>query len=194
MGSTEKQAEAEGTAASTVDDAQPPPYGDTGTDDVDFTGEGLDQLHLGFSASPSTAISPTSDACLAHLKLLFAFYALKSRVGLQDGLWDIWDTRAQRARTSDDANSGAGPEGASIDLLALLREKRWAIYVARAVDRYATWWKSFVPNMLKEADMLQPGKNVAEGTGSERYVRFTAQVEPMRWTSGILPPLGKSQS
>ncbi|KAK7951046.1 uncharacterized protein PG986_006774 [Apiospora aurea] len=101
-------------------------------------------LNLGYDASPT----PVVDTCLAHLKLLRAFEGLKSRTGLTDGLWDIWDSRAQNA-------SRGGP----LDILVKLREKRWAVYVARAVDRYEAWWKSFVPTMLTEFDMVADGKD-----------------------------------
>ena len=37
---------------------------------------------------------PTEDICLAHLKLLGAFEELKTRIGHQDGLWEISSWRA----------------------------------------------------------------------------------------------------
>lgn len=123
------------------------------------------------SLSGAAAGKPTPDACLAHLRLLFAFQVLKNEVGYTDGLWEIWDERAK----------------GSAQVLAALREKRWALYVARAVDRYGAWWQSFVPDMLLEADLVTPG---VVGRTS-RYVGFVQEAKPMKWTEEMLPPLGK---
>ncbi|KAM0595135.1 hypothetical protein ACHAPN_005446 [Verticillium nonalfalfae] len=126
----------------------------------------LGELNL----SGAAAEKLTSDACLAHLRLLFAFQVLKNEVGYTDGLWEIWDERAK----------------GSAQVLAALREKRWALYVARAVDRYGAWWQSFVPDMLLEADLVTPG-----GVGrTSRYVGFVQEAKPMKWTEEMLPPLG----
>ncbi|KAH6690175.1 hypothetical protein EV126DRAFT_483533 [Verticillium dahliae] len=121
------------------------------------------------SLSGAAAGKPTPDACLAHLRLLFAFQVLKNEVGYTDGLWEIWDERAK----------------GSAQVLAALREKRWALYVARAVDRYGAWWQSFVPDMLLEADLVTPG---VVGRTS-RYVGFVQEAKPMKWTEEMLPPL-----
>ncbi|KAK8050282.1 hypothetical protein PG994_012012 [Apiospora phragmitis] len=133
-------------------------------------------LNLSCDASPTPAV----DTCLAHLKLLRAFEELKNRIGLTDGLWDIWDSRAQKAN-----RGGPGRSNDTLDILVKLREKRWAVYVARAVDRYEAWWKSFVPVMLTESDMMADGK---DGQLS-RFESFTSKREPMIWTSSSLPPL-----
>ncbi|CRK11061.1 hypothetical protein BN1708_010005 [Verticillium longisporum] len=125
----------------------------------------LGELNL----SGTAAARPTPDACLAHLRLLFAFQVLKNEVGYTDGLWEIWDERAK----------------GSAQVLAALREKRWALYVARAVDRYGAWWQSFVPDMLLEADLVTPG---VVGRTS-RYVGFVQEAKPMKWTEEMLPPL-----
>jgi hypothetical protein len=118
--------------------------------------------------------TPQADACLAHLRLLYAFERLKSETGYQDGLWDIWDSRAGGPTASNAA-----------DILVKLREKRWAVYVARAVDRYEAWWKSFVPQMLKEKETM-----AGEGADQQRYEGFT-ENKPTIWNEEMLPPLGK---
>ncbi|KAM0277349.1 hypothetical protein ACHAQH_005865 [Verticillium albo-atrum] len=123
----------------------------------------------GLSLNGAPAARPTADACLAHLRLLFAFQVLKNEVGYTDGLFEIWDERAK----------------GNVKVVAALREKRWALYVARAVDRYTAWWRSFVPDMLLEADLVSPG--MVGRTG--RYMGFAKEAEPMRWTEGMLPPL-----
>jgi hypothetical protein len=132
------------------------------------TAAAFSSLNLSQSSS-----EPTADACLAHLRVLFAFEELKTRIGLQDGLWDIWDSRAREA--------GANAK----NVLAVLREKRWAVFIARAVSRYEAWWQSFVPDMLKESDMT-----AADHETKERYLGFTAS-HPTVWAADMLPPLGE---
>ncbi|KAM0327175.1 hypothetical protein ACHAQA_006307 [Verticillium albo-atrum] len=125
---------------------------------------------LGALSLNSTPMAkPTADVCLAHLRLLFAFQVLKNEVGYTDGLWEIWDERAK----------------GNAKVLAALREKRWALYVARAVDRYAAWWQSFVPDMLLESDLVTPG--MVGRTG--RYIGFVNDAKPMKWTEDMLPPI-----
>lgn len=141
------------------------PPSDSNLEVTEKQGLGLNEDPLAFEAIPSV------EACLTHLKLLRAFEGLKQKVGYTDGLWDIWDSRAQ----------------GKLDILVKLREKRWALYVARAVNRYEVWWQSFVPRMLLEKDMIkQPG-----GTESSTYEGFVSQSEHIRWTTDILPPPGK---
>lgn len=139
---------------------------------------------LTLSSSPT----PTPDACLAHLRLLTALQRLKTETGYRSGLWEIHDSRAATANPSP-ANLKAADVGASAqlneDILVKLREKRWAVYVARAADRYASWWASFVPDMLRERDMVDPGPG-----REDRYEGFTGS-RPMVWNADMLPPLGE---
>ena len=151
-----------------------------------------------------TPQDPTVETCLAHLKLLYALQSLKEDVGYTDGLWNIWDSRA------DDPDSDIATElrddrlppsaAAAVDLsgpraekdrvapaelrkirLSKIREKRWALFVARAVDRYEAWWNVFPKTMLREADM-----NDKSGA---KYHGFVNETEYLRWTEDMLPPL-----
>ena len=71
-------------------------------------------------------------------------------------------------------------------VLSRLREKRWALFVARAVDRYEAWWKSRFRLTLTEDDM---GANTSF---RERYLDFpTRSGARMNWSAAELPPLGK---
>ena len=117
-------------------------------------------------------VFPSADTCLAHLKLLYAFRNLKEDVGYTDGLWGIKDPEPS---TSPDAR-----------LLSRLREKRWAVYLGRAVDRYEAWWNSFEGKKLVIGDM--------ETKGSVAYNRFTMDGESsrLRWDEVMMMPLGKS--
>lgn len=96
---------------------------------------------------------PDPETCLAHLRLLSAFQNMKEDIGYTDGLWGIWNSRA-------DGNIQVTPEGEILEdisvaadtmghkekelILSKIREKRWALFVARAVDRYEAWWNALV--------------------------------------------------
>lgn len=154
-------------------DAAPPVYtteagGNSLPADAEAIAASLGNLSLD-EASPG---KPAPDACLAHLRLLFAFQVIKNEVGYRDGLFDMWDERAR----------------GSPQVVSKLREKRWALYVARAVDRYTAWWNSFVPDMLLEGDMVAPGIADREG----RYDAFVTEARPAQWTEDMLPPLGRT--
>jgi len=153
--------------------------------------EAFDKLSLGTGSK-----YPDVDTCLAHLKLLFAFQVMKEEVGYTDGLWNIWDTRADDSATVSDVHDleetpASGPAGdeASKKRLAILskiREKRWAVFLARAVDRYEAWWTSMrAPNgPLSGAVMFIPG--------SDKYEAFTSPSnETVAWDATNLPPLGE---
>ncbi|KAG7042513.1 alpha-ketoglutarate-dependent sulfonate dioxygenase [Colletotrichum scovillei] len=194
--------------------------------------------------TPPPSSFPTQDACLAHLRLLTAFNRLKTETGYRDGLWDIWDARADTTtpmkhretpnvdgsgKNSDNHNHKTGKKAPigpdtevghdlELDILIRLREKRWAIYLGRAVDRYAAWWRSFGPDMLLESDMLVIGSEPSQSssssnggdlaerqgkgqyeaepeTGKSRRHRSRARYEgfpdskPMVWREEMLPPL-----
>ncbi|TQW05155.1 alpha-ketoglutarate-dependent sulfonate dioxygenase [Cordyceps javanica] len=132
----------------------------------------------------------TEDRCLAHLKLLHAFKEMKEDIGYTDGLWGIWDSLVTDGKgpslDSSKAPSGVASGERSVDegtkmLLSKLREKRWAIFVARAVDRYEAWWNAQNIKMLKEADMT-----VGDG---ESYMRFPSTSHKFEWNMSVMPPL-----
>ncbi|PSR84241.1 hypothetical protein BD289DRAFT_368883 [Coniella lustricola] len=159
-------------------------------DNVDITAA---FSHLSLASTPG---DPTVDTCLAHLKLLYAFQTLKDDVGYTNGLWGIWDSMADALQPGPDDLS-AEAAGASTTTpaattkvsaqeqaklnLSRLREKRWAIFVARAVDRYQSWWESRSGEPLFDYDMV-------EGSGS-RYHTFVDETKYMSWTEDMLPPL-----
>ena len=73
---------------------------------------------------------PKRDQCIAHLKLLECFHELRENVATQDGLFGIQD---------DFVPSGLS-ERDHAAFLVKIREKRWAVYVARAAMRFQSWW------------------------------------------------------
>lgn len=161
----------------------PPAYGAV---EAPHSGEGVGtQLHFDFSRldleSSDSLSCPATSTCLIHLKLLYAIEIHKNKIGHQDGLWGIWDKLGINS-TGDGLNSGHG-NGAS----SKRREKRWAIYVARAVDRYEAWWKSFVPDMITELDILGTGTNEAT-----KYEDLTMSSDAIEWNAEMIPPIGES--
>ncbi|KAI1119297.1 hypothetical protein F5Y14DRAFT_460544 [Nemania sp. NC0429] len=169
MGKLEKVEEAT-RAERSDDDAAPPSYNAAAA--TSLSPEDIDQLNSAFSSLkvPLIADEVTVDTCLAHLKLLFAFQTLKEAVGYTDGLWQIYDSEVSPDK-----------EGKN---LSLLREKRWALYVARAARRYSAWWNSFPIDPLTEDHMLADTPN---------YTQFASAAPPnlsaFAERSDMLPPI-----
>ncbi|KAK9419554.1 putative Alpha-ketoglutarate-dependent sulfonate dioxygenase [Seiridium unicorne] len=157
----------------------PPPYVQDASSDASATG--ARELSFEFSKlrleDSEHSSFPPAAFMLVHLKLLQAFENLKHTVGNCDGLWDIWD-HANDASTESHQMQEQRQRHSS-----KAREKRWAVFVARAVDRYESWWKSFVPDMLTDNDML------AESGQGSKYGAFVSQDEAVIWTPESLPPL-----
>lgn len=206
-------------AAQNGDDAAPPSYGafpndndqsvavadgrtpadlrvppaDDEIDKINLT-EAFDNLSL--SVKPKF---PDADTCLAHLKLLFAIQGMKEEVGYTDGLWNIWDSRADDYATDseladlDTASASAaapaishGVSNQKLAALSKIREKRWALFLARAVDRYEAWWSCMQrPNDgLTEDDMRMPR--------TDKYELFvSSDRDIIAWDASNLPPLGE---
>lgn len=207
--SKEKEAEAEAEKANANRAATPPPtYEDAqgAPPAFDDAPPSFDSIHGGSSRRPytdqevanlsnafsslrlATQRDPDVSQCLAHLKLLYAIQTLKEEVGYTDGLWDLWDTRAGPLPDAEDGaggSSGKQAESRVQDVLARIREKRWAVFLARAVDRYETWWKALSQYRLCEKDMEEV---------SEKYLSFPNGVDDYPWTVDNLPPLGKSRT
>jgi len=101
-------------------------------------------LHKGSTYRPVIAVSP--DHCIAHLKLLEAFFQLRKDVGNSDGLFGILDPDFGGAL----ATSGS-PQNDQALAQIKVREKRWAVYITRAVDRFYKWWDRCVPTTLEGA-------------------------------------------
>ncbi|EHK44500.1 hypothetical protein TRIATDRAFT_162830, partial [Trichoderma atroviride IMI 206040] len=132
----------------------------------------------------------SEDACLAHLKLLHAIQSMKEGVGYTDGLWNLWDDRGKWAlddlRADADWSMIRKLEKSNAKTVtkaghSRIREKRWALFVARAVDRYEAWWKSLGENdMLTEEDMADPD--------SYKFKKFPTSRR-LIWEERMLPPL-----
>ena len=120
---------------------------------------------------PSALVqTPTPDECLAHLKLLEAFYSLRQDVCQHDGLFGISDSFAT-----------ASTEPERTQQLANLREKRWQIYVSKANKRFEAWWMTCVlPEARRETQYA------VTTVGRTSWVG-----EKLKFERENLPPLGK---
>jgi hypothetical protein len=177
--SSKKAAEALGTRDVMSTEDPPPAYDAEKIPSVDTTAA---FAHI---IIPAIETNLTVESCLVHLKLLHAFSVLKEDVGYTDGLFGLWDNWVEGANidlpqdsipaTSDDAEQ-------KMLTLSKIREKRWALFVARAVVRYESWWRSLKGNPLHEADMTN--------ADSPKFMNFSKSQERMNWTERQLPPLG----
>jgi hypothetical protein len=126
----------------------------------------FDQLDF----TPSPLELPTPAECIAHLKLLHAFAKLRHEVGNKEGLYGIsfdlekYEDAKETLPAADDAaarNDSHQPEGvhgqnstapemsdeakAAATLAEGIREKRWTVFVSKAVDRFEKWWDTLPP-------------------------------------------------
>jgi hypothetical protein len=113
---------------------------------------------------------PTTDQCIAHLKLLEAFHQLREDIATNDGLFGLRD--------------GFVPQGLDeqqrAETLLKIREKRWAIYVAKAARRFEKWWQVSVEPGV---EMLSQTAMAAEHFDHDRHPQF--------FSKETLPPLGE---
>jgi len=143
--------------------------------------EQIAELNSAFTSLNLTSQSsdfPDVDQCLAHLKLLSAFYALKEDVGYTDNLFGLADSRCETL------------EGQKRDeALARTREKRGSLYVVRAKERFEEWWvKVLCP---REGGRRLLGKEML--STSKAFMDFTEKGRPQSWTVDMLPPLGRAR-
>jgi hypothetical protein len=138
--------------------------------------DGLTAAFSNLNISDTPPAFPSADHCLAHLKLLNSLHALKEDIGYTDGLFGLWDAKCEVL------------EGKERDAtLAKTREKRWALYIARAVERFEVWWLRYLCS-LEDCQRLQGSEMVAT---SKNYNMFTSLGEVQKWTTTMLPPIGK---
>jgi len=155
----------------------PPSY--SATDPVNaepIDGPTAEQLSAAFSSlhlSDTPPAFPDTEHCLAHLKLLSAFHALKEDIGYTDGLFNLYDAKCELLDNRDEA-------------LAKMREKRWVLYIARAVERFEDWWLQVLCNM-EQSKRLEGKEMVANVL---KFTDFTKRGRVHRWTTSMLPPIG----
>ncbi|RDK39342.1 hypothetical protein M752DRAFT_255757 [Aspergillus phoenicis ATCC 13157] len=120
--------------------------------------------------SPSpvpTFITPKQ--CVTHLKLLSAFAELRDVISNNDGLFGLYDQGENRENVARD------------NYQDLVREKRWAVYVARAVKRYTDWWFRCLPSQKPLPTMADIRKDA--------YAKVVKPNKIVQWHEDVLPPL-----
>lgn len=130
------------------------------------------ELKLDLGSIPPSVTTVSRDQCIAHLKFLAVLADLRDVISSDDGLFGIFDSEADRF--PDLLNEAR----------ARIREKRWAVYVARAVHRYTTWWSVGLPRSRQMATIGD-----LESANYGDIVRCDTLVA---WSPENLPPLGKS--
>jgi hypothetical protein len=137
-------------------------------------------------ARSSSDTRPTAEALTTHLKLLSTFHTLRYRIENEDGLFNVHDllVPSQRDIEADSSLIPRREEG-----LAKIREKRWAIYVARAVGRFESWWRNMIPCSIRGVQMER-----LETVHMKSKTVFESLIKTARslvFTVDNLPPLGE---
>ncbi|CAI7611544.1 unnamed protein product [Penicillium pancosmium] len=131
------------------------------------------KLNLSDTKNLPSAISTVSrDQCVAHLKFLAVLADLRDMVSNNDGLFGIFDKQADIHQDMPQALN---------ESRARIREKRWAIYTARAVERYRKWWFTCLP-------MSRPHVTISD-LESPAYERIIDSETQVLWSEDNLPPL-----
>ncbi|KAL8885874.1 MAG: hypothetical protein Q9215_006326 [Flavoplaca cf. flavocitrina] len=119
-------------------------------------------------------VPPSSDQCLAHLKLLEAFHRLRENIATTNGLYGIHDHFVK------DVYPDEGSDKERAQLLLQLREKRWAIYVTNAERRYAVWFESLPARSHSMPSQLTLGKicGLFEKTSNKLGFKFDYTTLP----------------
>jgi hypothetical protein len=126
----------------------------------------------------SSTDSPTVGQCIAHLKLLEAFHALRQAVSKTEGLFGIHNELAS-IRT-----------GRYKEELLKIFEKRWAIYVTRAADRFESWCETCVPSSFNGQVRPRFAQRDLSGKGEVEFPHYPKGGVPIQFTADNLPPLG----
>ncbi|CAO2653351.1 Nn.00g027620.m01.CDS01 [Neocucurbitaria sp. VM-36] len=188
---------------------------------------------LNFKSSPLEI--PTPAECITHLKLLHAFAKLRHDVGNHEGLFGISTEKASKeayassqesemlppsgdqqpggshtqdpVRAAVKAHTAENTANTETTHAERLRDKRWTIFVAKAVARFEAWWDSLPRSYphsssvwrgyisTEDFDSTQTTLNLitrfpTEGNGFENNSKF--QLPPldilMVWHAHMLNP------
>ncbi|PGH01765.1 hypothetical protein AJ79_07813 [Helicocarpus griseus UAMH5409] len=134
---------------------------------------------------------PSQYECIVHLKLLAAIADLRDEVSTIDGLFGLQDSLFDDFSSEDNKAKAA----------ALIREKRWQIYVSRAVYRFETWLDKCIPidggigssGQVVTVDHIDDGQDYKKVTDWDSVIPFTVDDLPpldviMVWHSYMLNP------
>lgn len=121
-----------------------------------------------------TTKTVSSDECIAHLKLISIFSDLREVISLKDGVFGLWDSMAEQSIKQNYDRA-----------LALIREKRWAVYVNRAVDRFQSWLETSLQDMNFSFNMERMTVTQVE----KMKISLTDKRTRQPWSPETLPPL-----
>ncbi|KAN0069638.1 Protein of unknown function (DUF1399) domain containing protein [Elaphomyces granulatus] len=137
-------------------------------------------LKKDLGSSHTTTVSV--DHCIVHLKFLAAIADLRDTVANIDTLFKINDSQAEVFKTQED----------QCRALARIKEKRWAVYVARAVDRYITWWNHCVEtdsHLPTVTELHDPQKNSMKCDSKMGFQNAMPPLDVMMvWHAHMLNP------
>ncbi|KAL4973360.1 hypothetical protein BDW66DRAFT_168713 [Aspergillus desertorum] len=129
----------------------------------------LPPLNLTRTAGPALYTTVTHYECIAHLKFLAALSDLRDTVTSIPNLFDIPDPDPHEFGNHIN------------EAWALAKEKRWAVYTAKAVARYTSWWNVCVPASRPRPTVRQLSSSIFEN--------ITVCESPLIWIQNRLPPL-----
>ncbi|KAF3387167.1 hypothetical protein F1880_000526 [Penicillium rolfsii] len=142
----------------------------------------LPQLDLEKVPGSETTQTVTRDQVVAHLKFLAVLADLRDYISNVDGLFGLFDSQANPHPDAFD------------EARARIREKRWAVYTARAADRYQKWWLACLPKSRSPITMQDLTAETYEGVVScETKIDWNVKTMPpldilMVWHSHMLNP------
>jgi hypothetical protein len=126
----------------------------------------------GLDLTPSSAKLQSVDLCIAHLKLLEAFYTLRTSIA---DTADIFGISAPSAQHSTEKS------------VIKLKEKRWQVYVSRAVHRFETWWMKCVPMTEGGTPCSMPRRTELQGMSKYRDAYMLGIEHGLEKELGALP-------
>lgn len=115
---------------------------------------------------------PTTDQCVIHLKLLACFYKLRMQISGRDNLFGYPDVVVTNEETKK--------------FQASIREKRWEVYVVRAVERFTRWWQTLYNSRLGRFEEEITGHNAVRKAQEFEKALDSGTV----FTIDAMPPLG----
>lgn len=179
-----KHPAAPGTSSKARPKSPPPAYAEIGEDEAHAPlPSSIRGLHFEPQCQQQDRLTKaikkvTPDECIAHLKLLASFADLRDTVSKTDGLFNI-NNKAARIYMSDEEKNRA---------YAFIREKRWAVYVQRAVQRFTTWFEKCIPT--DGVGSKNGAVTMSDVQNNHNFSRCTEWETRIFWTMDMLPPLG----
>ncbi|KAG8533581.1 uncharacterized protein KY384_001321 [Bacidia gigantensis] len=146
------------------DESPPPAYRQTAEEAPPDITAAFSNLNL------ASSDFPTSDQCLAHLKFLETLYQLREDIETRDGLFGVKDSFNLEHEGTE----------AHARVVSTIRQKRWAVYVSKAAQRFEKWWTHAV----------QPGAERLNGYNmTTQLSRFVYEGKALKFEAHDLPPL-----